>query len=110
MSHVENVEEPEDLSRPRLRPNPQAFGLPPRVFLYTPDQLATMLSTSEAYVRGKMMFYDGRSPGRQPKDKFLARNIAPTGQTPEWRVAEQELMRWLRYKRYRLYESAWARS
>jgi hypothetical protein len=93
-----------------IRRNPANLGLPPRVFLYTLDQVASMLSYSEAALKGKMVYFDGRSTGPQPTDKLLARNIAPAGTTPEWRIAEQEFMRWLKYKGFRLYEAAWARS
>jgi hypothetical protein len=79
-------------------------GLPLRIFLYTPDQLAQMLSLTEKYVREKLFFYDVREPGIRPRNRLRAVNIAPEGQTPEWRVAERELIRYLRLKGIKIYQ------
>lgn len=92
------------------RQNPQAVGLPLRVFLYDLEQIATMLAVSLPTLKNSYLFYDGRTPGAPPPDKIVTRNIAPTGAKPAWRVAEQELIRWLKYKRFKLYEATWARS
>lgn len=76
----------------------EEIGLPPRLFLYSFDQIAAMLQVKEAYVKNVLAFYENRSPGLRPKGKILARNIAPEGATPVWRVSERELLRFLRYR------------
>ena len=71
------------------------YNLPPRPFFYTLDQLVDLLQMPVK----KWIFYYGINIGRQPDDKILARNIAPEGTSPEWRVEEDEFIRWLRHKR-----------
>jgi hypothetical protein len=44
----------------------------------------------------KIVFFDGRSVGAPPRDRLLARNIAPAGENPEWRIEEAEYIRWLK--------------
>lgn len=82
------------------------LGLPIRPFLYTLDQIATLLNIQEASVQVYMHFI-GRSVGAHKKDRMLARNIAPLGEKPDWRVAESELVRWLRNRGYRIHETRW---
>lgn len=82
-------------------------GLPPRPFLYTLDQIATLIDVSVVNLKDRYLFFDGRSVGARPKDRMFARNIAAEGETPDWRVMEQELIRWLKAKRFRLYERGW---
>lgn len=89
------------------RTDPESFGLPPRIFLYTLDQIATMLQVSDHTVKTLYLHYDGRSVGNRPADRMVARNIAPAGEKPDWRVAEKELMRWMRYKKFRFYTRGW---
>jgi len=81
-----------------------AIGLPPRIFMYTPDQIAAMLSLDETYVKKNLLFYDKRQPGIRPKAKLRAINIAPEGETPVWRVSERELIRYLRGRGLKFYE------
>lgn len=88
----------------RFDPERERVGLPPRIILYTPDQLAAMLSMDEKYVTRALLFYDRLEPGIRPKEKLLARNIAPDGEKPEWRVTEKELLRYLRLKGIKFYE------
>lgn len=73
----------------------QKYLLPPRLFLYTLDQIGDMLQVDPK----KLVHFDGRSVGVRPPDKILARNIAPAGTTPEWRVSEDEFIRWMRHTR-----------
>ena len=80
------------------------IGLPPRVFLYTPDQIATMLELTEDRVRKQLLFYDRREPGLAPRTKMRAVNIMPEGETPEWRVTERELIRYLRHQGIKFYD------
>ena len=80
------------------------IGLPPRIFMYTPDQIAGMLQLTEAYVRSTLLFYDRREPGLTPRSKMRSVNIAPEGETPEWRVTEREFIRYLRSRGVKFYE------
>lgn len=81
------------------------IGMPTRVFLYTIDQLGVMLDLSERQIKEQYVYFDGRSIGSRRKDLMIARNIAPSDQKPEWRVAEREFVRWMRVKGYRHYET-----
>lgn len=80
--------------------------LPVRPFLYTIDQIATLLAVTEQNVKAKYLHYDGRSTGVCPRDRMVARNIAPDGERPDWRVAEKEFRRWLKHKHFRIYDAA----
>lgn len=83
------------------------IGLPPRIFLYTIDQVAQLLSLTQPYVKNTLLFYDRREPGLTPKTRLRAINIAPEGETPEWRVAERELIRYLRSRGVKFYETGY---
>lgn len=80
------------------------IGLPAKPFLYTVDQVAYLLSVEEDYVKRVLLFYEGRSVGVCPKDRIPARNIAPAGEKPEWRVAERALVAFMRFKGYKYHE------
>ena len=82
----------------------EKFNMPPRIFLYTLDQIATMLSVDLKVVKNNYIHYDRRSVGARPGDKMLARNLNQDGEKPEWRVAENELIRFLRRRGFRIYE------
>lgn len=84
------------------RASAQQIDLPQRLFLYTVDQIATVLGVTDQTVKQTHLFFDKRNVGAPPKDKMLARNIAPQGERPDWRVTEKELLRWLRYKGFRV--------
>lgn len=79
------------------------IGLPPRVFLYTIDQIAVMLDQSEASIKTGHLFFEGRSSGSRRNDLMIARNIAPVNEKPDWRVADREFVRWMRCKGFRYY-------
>lgn len=79
-------------------------GLPPRPFLYTLDQIASLISVELPFFKANYVYYDGRTSGVHRKDVLRARNIAPIGAVPDWRVSESEFTRWLRSRRYRVYE------
>lgn len=83
------------------------LGLPLRAFLFTLDQVSEMLAVPVSALRQNYLHFDRKTMGAHNKDKILARNIAPPGADPEWRVAEQELTRWLRRKGFRLYDRNW---
>ncbi len=78
-------------------------GLPPRPFLYTLDQVSTMLNIGMPTLRS-YLYYLGRSVGPQGHDEIQAVNIAKPSQDPDWRVSEGELIRWMKHKRFRYYE------
>lgn len=88
-------------------PAPGSVGLPPRPFLYTFDQIAQILSVGVAAVGRSYIFYEGRSTGARPRDRMIARNIAAPTDKPEWRVAEGELVRWMKVKGFRYHERGW---
>lgn len=81
-------------------------GLPPRPFLYTLDQIAAILSIREDTVRTRYIWYDGRSVGVRRKQEMLARNIADPDEKPDWRVSEQEFIRWMQFKGFKFYTRA----
>ena len=100
------------MSPPRARArelDPEAVGLPVRPFLYTLDQIATLLEITEQGVH-RHVHFEGVAPGARPRDRMVARNLAPAGERPDWRVAERELLRWMRVKGFRFYERGWARA
>lgn len=88
--------------------NPETVGLPVRSFLYTLDQVAYLLNLSLDNVQksGKV-YYAGRSTGAKSPDRMMARDIAGPNESPDWRIAEQELLRWMKRKGYKVYERAW---
>jgi hypothetical protein len=102
MSEPESDEK--DLNR---RPSPEPLGLPVRAFLFTVDQIATMIAVDEKRVKDSYLFYQGRSVGNRPRGKMMARNIAPEGEKPEWRIAEREVIRWLRTMGFKIYDRGW---
>ncbi len=87
-----------------IHPGARNVGLPPRPFLYTLDQISTLLDLTQREVEMRYIFWDQRSVGMVPKDKMMARNIAPKDSKPDWRVAERELVRWMKHKGFRFYE------
>jgi hypothetical protein len=54
---------------------------------------------------GQWVHFEGRSIGICDKHMLLARNIQKDQEEkPEWRIAEKELIRWLRVKGFRYHE------
>lgn len=81
-------------------------GLPPRPFLWTLDQVATILSIDKTALNASAyIYYEGRSIGLPSKQLMIARNIAPDHAHPEWRIAERELLRWMRVKGFKYYDT-----
>lgn len=80
------------------------IGLPARPFLYTLDQIATLLDVSELQLSRSYMYFEGRSTGKFRKDLMAARNIAPAEEKPDWRVVDRELVRWMRHKGFKFYD------
>lgn len=66
--------------------------------LYTLDQVATLINVSIDNLKAEKLWYEGRSVGRKPGWLLRAVNINAPGQYPDWRIQEDELNRWLRYK------------
>lgn len=79
-------------------------GLPARVFLFTLDQISVMTEIPEPQLMRTHIYFEGRSIGSRDKALLSARNIAPKNRSPDWRVAERELIRWLRHKGFRYYD------
>lgn len=86
-----------------------AIVLPDRPFLFTIDQIASVVSVQESTVREGYLHYEGRSTGACPRDRMLARNIAPAGDKPEWRVDEKDFKRWMRFKGFKWVERGYYR-
>ena len=84
-------------------PEPQdtPVKLPPRIFLYTLDQIALMLDMSETGIRA-YCHLDKLHTGPRPPSRLLARNIADNDKHPDWRITEKELRRWMRLKGFRV--------
>lgn len=81
----------------------ERLSLPPKFFMYTIDQVATMFEVDVTAVKANYLYYERRSVGSKPGDRMLARNIAPAGEKPEWRISEQEVIRYLRKRGFRIY-------
>ena len=82
----------------------ESINLPVRPFLYTLDQVASLLNVTETRViTGGYIFFAARTPGVKSKDEMLAVNIAPKStDPPEWRIEERELIRWFKRKGFRV--------
>lgn len=84
---------------------PDRMGLPPRVFLYTLDQIATMVSMELPALKAGHIFFDGRQVGKKPATKMRAQDISgPEATTPDWRVTEDEFIKWLKFRGFRIYD------
>lgn len=86
-----------------------SVGLPPRPFLYTLDQIATILNLDISSVRSRYIYYDKRTVGKKSVHSIEAKNIAPPTDPPDWRVSERELVRWMKLKGFVFYERSSAR-
>lgn len=103
------TEKPNETARGARQPDPQSVGLPVRVFLYTLDQIAMMLSLDEGYMTSRgMIHYHGRSTGAPSPDQMQAKNIMPMNERPDWRVAETELIRYCKRRGIKIYSRGWA--
>lgn len=86
------------------------IGLPVRPFLYTLSQIATLLSMSEDMLHRRIIFYEGRSVHRRKPDELQFINIAKRDEKPAiWMCSEEELVRWARFKGFKVRDSSWAR-
>jgi hypothetical protein len=79
-------------------PPKMRIALPVRVFLYTMDQLAALLSVDEETLAARYLYFQGLSAGVRGS-RMTARNIEiDPRQPPRWRVAESEVLIYLRNK------------
>jgi hypothetical protein len=81
-------------------PNLKAH-MPRPVFQYTLDQIAMCLALDETYLRASLIHFDTVTAGTKPRGKMTAHNVADLGDKPDWRVTENEFIRWLRMRGYR---------
>ena len=77
-------------------------GIPRRPIFWTLDQIADMLALSELTLRKSYVWFDGKEVGVYRKHFLLAVNLAKTAivgatNASQWRVAEDEFLRWLTY-------------
>lgn len=86
----------------------KSVGLPPRPFLYTLDQISQIVSVDIKKLRASYIYFERRTIGHKETFLMTAHNIAPTSDTPEWRVSERELVRWLKYMGYKYYDRGYA--
>lgn len=93
-----------EVSSMTILPGRKKVGLPPRVFLYTLDQLSVMLEVSIPRIQQHYIYFEGRSIGSRRKNLMIAHNIAPPNIKPEWRVVDREFIRWMRNQGFRYYE------
>jgi hypothetical protein len=87
-----------------LPPGRESVGLPARPFLFTLDQVAVLLDMDEKALKDRLVYFQDRSIGIQHRGLLVARNIAQPDHAPDWRVAERELVRWMKFKGFRYYE------
>lgn len=83
---------------PILNVQAERIDFPPRLFLYSLDQVAFCLDMKVETLRRSYIHFQGRTRGVAPKGLILARNIAGPQEQPTWRVAENELVRWMKHK------------
>ena len=74
------------------------------VFFYTLDQIAGMINIQERTLRTGHLYYAGRTTGPRAPRLMYCINVAadPENDVPDWRVAHTELVRWLRWRGYRI--------
>ena len=82
-------------------------GLPRRPIFYTEDQVAAMLSLPLEKLQGSYLWRVGRDSGVYRNSYLRAVKIPkPDRSIPEFRVAEGELIRWLRFHDLWIYDPA----
>lgn len=84
----------------RVAPSAASVELPRPPFLYTLDQIALLVAWSPAKLHSRT-FYIGRTLGLKSRDMLEAFNLAALTEKPDWRVSEQEFVRWLRIHGYK---------
>lgn len=90
---------------PHLPSDPAKVGLPPRPFLYTLDQIAVILDVQQDRLERQYIYFEGRMTGVRSLRRLLARDMNPDPRfRPDWRVAEQELIRWMKLMGFKYYD------
>lgn len=79
-------------------------ALPVRPFLYTLEQVATLTAIEPHVLRDEYVWYEGVNTGGRPPRRLLARDVHPLRRGVDWRVAENELIRWMRACNFRVME------
>jgi hypothetical protein len=81
----------------------ERLGLPVRPFLYTVDQVATILNITEVTLkRDGYLHFEGRTPGTSRMDELRVVNVASgVSDRPNWRIEERELVRWMKRKGFK---------
>lgn len=82
----------------------QTVGMPPVLFLFTLDQIATQLNIEQDSLMRTYLYYEGRSRGIMQRHMMRTVNIAPEEQDPDWRVTAREYVRWLKRMGFRTYD------
>jgi hypothetical protein len=77
--------------------------LPSKPFLYTLDQVAHLLNVTEVQLRASFVYFATDTSGPNLKKLLTARNIAALGDTPEWRISEDELKAFLKRKGFKIW-------
>lgn len=78
--------------------NKELVALPHKPFLYTIDQVATLVGLAPASFAKRYVFCEGSDLGANHPRLLRARNIDPDWAVlQEWRINEDELKRWLRF-------------
>lgn len=86
------------------RDQPEKVGLPMTPFLYTLDQVAVMMQKPEDEFTSTTVYFNGRSTGRCHPRQLRAVNVqVDEEKTPDWRITEGELVRWLKLLGIRIY-------
>lgn len=78
------------------------------------DQIAALLNLSEHTIATRYIHYQNYTFGPHKPDKMIAHNISREGAVNprastknDWRVSEDEFMRWMKRKGFRFYDRAW---
>lgn len=79
----------------------EAMGLPWRPFLYTVDQVLGLFALPDDRKR-TFFYYRGRTTFVKQRAHLEFINIALDNEKPEWRCDERELIRWMRFKGFRV--------
>ncbi len=68
-----------------------------------------MTGIGEAGLKATHLYFQGRSVGYEQKWQMHAVNVAAPNDKPEWRVADKEFIRWLKFKGFRVVERGYVR-
>jgi len=79
----------------------QTIGLPPVIFMFTLDQIASMLNIEEMTLRTSYLYFNGRTTGLRKRSHMMAINIGENDAKPDWRVSHQEFVKWLKRHGFR---------